>query len=124
MLDKKAIKELLKESYSELDSAIDFHYLEEDTSTLEELQEAIQQYIYESCNIVYYSNAIKYLAENDPSLRESFELAEEMCMEVKNLNSETLATMLYQRELSNMLAEFISDAEGLAEIEEEEVKTA
>ncbi len=44
--------------------------------------------------IIYYSNAIKFLAENDPSLRESLELAEEFGYSAKDLNSEILASLL------------------------------
>ena len=44
--------------------------------------------------IIYYSNAIKYLAENDPSLTQSLELASEFDYKVNSLNSEKLASML------------------------------
>jgi hypothetical protein len=47
--------------------------------------------------IIYYSNAIKYLSENDPSLSESIELAEELGYTLKNLNSEILASLLASR---------------------------
>lgn len=44
--------------------------------------------------IIYYSNAINYLKENDPSLRESMEIAQEYGYEPKNINSELLASLL------------------------------
>ena len=44
--------------------------------------------------IIYYSKAIKFLSENDASLSESINLAEEMGFTLKNLNSETLASLL------------------------------
>jgi hypothetical protein len=44
--------------------------------------------------VVYYSNAIKYLRENDPSLKESLEIAIEYGFELKNLTSEVLASLL------------------------------
>jgi hypothetical protein len=44
--------------------------------------------------VIYYSNAIKFLAENDPSLQESLELAEEFGYSAKDLNSEILASLL------------------------------
>ena len=47
-----------------------------------------------NCEVIYYSNAIKYLQENDPSLRESLEIAAECGCEIKNLNSEILASLL------------------------------
>lgn len=44
--------------------------------------------------IIYYSNAIKYLQDNDPSLKESLEIASEYGHTLENLNSETLASLL------------------------------
>jgi len=44
--------------------------------------------------IIYYSNAINYLKENDPSLRESMEIVQEYGYEPKNINSELLASLL------------------------------
>ena len=44
--------------------------------------------------IIYFSSAIKYLQENDPSLQESLEIAADLGYEVKNLNSEVLASLL------------------------------
>ena len=46
------------------------------------------------CEVIYYSNAIKYLQENDPSLNESLEIASDLGYELKNLNSEILASLL------------------------------
>lgn len=70
----------------------------------DDLREWIQQRIYEQ-DIIYYHKAMDYLKENDTSLNESFELANDMGYELKNLNSETLATIHYQ----NSLLETLSD---------------
>jgi predicted nucleic acid-binding Zn-ribbon protein len=51
--------------------------------------------------IIYYSNAIQYLQKNDPSLNESLNLAAELCYEVKNLNSEILASLLASQNVRN-----------------------
>jgi hypothetical protein len=44
--------------------------------------------------IIYYSNAIAFLQENDASLKNSLELASDMGYELKNLSSEILASLL------------------------------
>ncbi len=44
--------------------------------------------------IIYYSRAMDYLSENDPSLRESLEIASEYGLDVQYLNSELLASLL------------------------------
>jgi len=66
-------------------------------------QEA-QKYCYEQ-EIIYYNNAVKYLSENDPSLRESLSLAYEQGYNIENLHSELLATLLYQQELLTSIEE-------------------
>ena len=45
-------------------------------------------------DIIYYSNAIKYLAENDNSLNRSLNLAAELCYDPSDLSSEILASLL------------------------------
>ena len=47
--------------------------------------------------IIYYSNAIDYLKENDPSLKDSLEIAAEYGYSTENLNSEILASLLYSQ---------------------------
>jgi len=66
--------------------------------------------------IIYYSNAIAYLKENDPSLNESLEIASEYGFEVSSLNSEILASLLASRnareefyELQSEIDDFFQD---------------
>jgi len=56
-----------------------------------------------SVDIIYYSNAIKYLSENDTSLRESLGIAYELGYDLKNLSSEVLASLLAS---SNAIGDF------------------
>lgn len=52
-------------------------------------------------DIIYYSNAMKFLSENDNSLNESFNLASDLGYDIKNLNSEKLASLLATELLRN-----------------------
>jgi intracellular sulfur oxidation DsrE/DsrF family protein len=74
--------------------------------------------------IIYYSNAIDFLAKNDPSLTESLEIAAELGFEVQNLNSEILASLLASKlvreEFYELEDEINSFFEELEEEEEEE----
>jgi len=47
--------------------------------------------------IIYYSNAIEYLKENDPSLNESLSIAIEYGFSIEKLNSGVLASLLYSQ---------------------------
>lgn len=56
-----------------------------------------KSYFEQESEIIYYHNAMKYLMEHDNSLTESFEYAHEYGYELKNLNSETLASILKEK---------------------------
>lgn len=58
------------------------------------MTEPLERAVQESSDIIYYSKAIEFLKEHDPSLRDSMEIAEEMGYETKDLNSELLASLL------------------------------
>ena len=62
-----------------------------------------------NCEVIYYSNAIKYLQENDPSLNESLEIAAEYGYETKNLNSEILASLLKSQNVRDEFLELRDD---------------
>jgi len=50
--------------------------------------------------IIYHSEAIKYLMREDASLADSLEIASEYGFTTEQLNSELLATLLYQQKLN------------------------
>ena len=55
--------------------------------------------------IIYYHTAMEYLMENDASLQESLDIVNQMGFSMSSLNSELLATVLYQQELVNSITE-------------------
>jgi hypothetical protein len=88
----------------------------------EDVQDEIQSRINEQ-DIVYYSTAIEYLAENDPSLMESLELARDAEYETGKLNSELLTTLLYQKNLSEKLCALLKDIDSFEFQETQEVQS-
>ncbi len=54
----------------------------------------LDAYDYFQENIIYHSTAMKFLMENDGSLKESLELAKEFDYSLSDLNSELLASLL------------------------------
>ena len=106
--------------YIDTKDIIDIDNLESfDSSVIfESITELLQENGGFNLEIIYYSNAIDYLKENDPSLNESLNIALELCLEVQNLNSEVLASLLYsQNETENYyslesdITDFFSDIE-------------
>jgi len=72
--------------------------------------------------IIYYASAIEYLRNEDPSLRESLEIASDMGFDLKNLNSEILASLLaserLREEIYELESEFNDFLEELKEMED------
>lgn len=72
-------------------------------------------------DVIYYSNAIEYLREYDPSLRESLNLASEYGYTAENLNSEVLASLLKSQNERESFSELESEINDFfSELEEEE----
>lgn len=74
-------------------------------------------------DVIYYSNAIDYLSEYDPSLRKSLAIAYDMGFTADNLNSEVLASLLKTENVKNdfySLKDDINDFFEALEEEEEE----
>jgi hypothetical protein len=59
--------------------------------------------------VIYYASAIEYLRNEDPSLIESLEIASNLGFELKNLNSETLASLLASERLREDIYELESE---------------
>jgi hypothetical protein len=64
-------------------------------------------------DIIYYYEAMKYLLREDTSLSESLEIASEYGYTTENLNSELLATLLYQQRLTNQWYEISEEIEQI-----------
>lgn len=105
--------EELKALVKEFDAA---RYLGDHTDTIEtalkysdatdadDFTEYFRETYIHSAEIIYYYNAMKFLSEEDASLQESIELAQDYGYELANLNSETLATLLLQQKLDEELS--------------------
>ena len=98
----------------------DYISIDDDFSTFDDIRELIDNNGGFNIEIIYYANAIKFLATNDPSLQESLAIAAEFGFETQSLNSEVLASLLassYARdefeELQNEVEELISEFEEI-----------
>ena len=92
---------------------IDFNYFLDcdEHTTLEEITSVLYDNDAFYQEVIYYSIAIKYLQENDPSLRESMEIATDYGFELKNLNSEILASLLKTQNVKEEFSELETEIE-------------
>ena len=83
-------------------------YYEDDTFTdfCDKVNDAIMEE-----NVIYYSEAIKYLMREDASLSNSLDIASEYGYTTDQLNSELLATLLYQQKLNEQWYEISEQVE-------------
>ena len=99
----------------------------DEVNSFDDVYEAIDDANGFDVEIIYYASAMKYLTENDTSLRESLEIASDMGFEVKNLSSEVLASLLASQRCRedfeswrDTIDEFFDELEDYEEDEEEE----
>ncbi len=111
---------------SELNTEIDvLNYVDIDNIDMNNAYESIYEMIDENngfdIEIIYYNKAMEFLSNNDNSLRDSLEIADELGYNVSDLNSEILASLL----ASKLVREEFCELEGeitdfFEELEEEE----
>ena len=93
---------------------VSFDMDENEISSADNVIEYIEDRINE-IEVIYYSNAIKILSENDPSLQTSLGYAEDMGYSCGDLNSELLATILCQESAREELYNIRDDIEEVIE---------
>ena len=97
-------------------SGNDFEYLDF-SNAFEELLDLLDEKNAFDCEIIYYSEAMKYLTLQDTSLTDSLEIANEFGYKLEDINSELLASLLaskitreaffgYQEEIENFFTNF------------------
>ncbi len=106
----KEQKELCELIYKETDIDLAYEIEHNMPDNIDDLMEVLEDRARE-IEVIYYSNAMEYLAENDPSLQYSLGLAGDMGYEAKNINSELLATLLKQENVMEEVQEYRDELE-------------
>ena len=104
------IKELVKGTVLE-------DYGISECETAAELIESLQEQI-DQDEVIYFSNAMKYLSENDASLTESIDIAVSLGYGLSSVTSELLATLHQQQANSEALSKITSEIEAIYEEDE------
>jgi len=86
-----------------------------EVNSFEEMFETIEDNRGFEVEIIYYASAMDYLRENDPSLSESMEIAEEYGYTPKKINSELLASLLASKNCRDEFEEYRSEIEDFFE---------
>jgi len=113
-------EEFFEELSKQLDFDIDEYVEVEDIEDYDELYEQLEDKGAFQQEVIYYSNAIEYLKENDASLQESMEIADEYGYAPKDINSELLASLLKSQKCREEFSELRGEIESFLEEYEEE----
>jgi len=116
--------EKIKKIIAELEKDYDFNdfimnYIDEDelkecedaSDVVKLIEQANEDYEITDTEVIYYTNAIEYLKQEDPSLSESIGIAEEFWFWLDGINSETLASLLATRRNEEYWCEFLENVE-------------
>lgn len=109
MKNNEQKKQDIQEVINNAGLSIDIYVIDELPDNFDELTEQLDEERMFDVEIIYYHNAIKYLSENDPSLKQSLEIAQEYGYELKTLSSEVMASLLASQ----------NEREGWQELESE-----
>lgn len=90
------------------DTPSEYLSIKTDLKDVNDLFDDLQTNGYFNEEVIYYSSAIRYLKDNDPSLCESLEIANEYGYTTENLNSELLATLHASQKKENTFFEDIA----------------
>lgn len=80
---------------------LDLNEIEDLEYNYQNLVERLEENNFFQIDIIYYSNAIEYLKNNDPSLLDSINIALDYGFELKDINSELLASLLASENFKN-----------------------
>ena len=97
MRNKQEIIEYFDRISADLEFDIMEHLTEDDLDDMEDFDDLFELLRDDGAfniEIIYYNKAIKYLEENDPSLTESLNIANDCGYKTCDLNSEMLASLL------------------------------
>ena len=98
MKRSEKIEKFFREEIKMNNLDIMYHVDADEVNSFDDVYEAIENDRGFEVEIIYYSNAMEYLMERDPSLLESLEIAHEYGYTADNINSELLASLLASRE--------------------------
>lgn len=102
--------ETIEKYLDEIETEIDLIGCYDDDMSFSDFEDAIMESINNE-NIIYYSQAMNYLIENDTSLTSSLSLASDIGYQASDIDSELLASLLYQENLRNEWYEISEEIE-------------
>ena len=100
----------IKNRLAEIDTTVELTGFYSEGIALDDFMENVTNGIYED-EIIYYHKAMEYLAKEDNSLTHSIELYMEQGGTLEGVNSEVLATVLYQYNQLEELHQITKDIE-------------
>lgn len=109
------IKEIFKNTKLCIDIDFEYFLTNEAIYSVDCIERILEDNDCFNIEIIYYHRAIEFLMNNDSSLKESLNIADELGFNVSSLNSETLASLLASQMIREEFSEYYSELENLIE---------
>jgi intracellular sulfur oxidation DsrE/DsrF family protein len=90
--NNQAVITLLESNIENVDFAA--FLFDAEFTTFEEIRDILEDNAAFNIDVIYYSEAVKFLMRHDNSLRQSLDIASDLGYEIKDINSELLASLL------------------------------
>lgn len=91
-----------------------------DISSVDNIREYLEDGGFFHQEVIYYGDAMEFLAKNDVSLCESLQLASEYGYSIESLNSEILASLLKSENCRNDFYSLEQEIQAIIDEEEDE----
>jgi len=119
------IKDIFKNTELMIDVDIEYFLTNEQIESVDCIYNILENNDCFSVEIMYYNRAMEFLMKYDNSLKESLNIASDLCFDCSSLSSELLASLLASQMIREEFTEYYTELENLIEefknnVEEEE----
>jgi hypothetical protein len=120
------IKDIFKNTELMIDVDIEYFLTNEQIESVDCIETILDANDCFNVEVIYYNRAMEFLMKYDNSLKESLNIASDLCFDASSLSSELLASLLasqmireefheYYTELENLIEEFKNNVEDQEE---------
>ena len=109
------IKDIFKNTDLCIDIDFEYYLTNEQIESVDCIERILEDNDCFSVDIIYYNRAMEFLMKYDNSLKESLNIASDLCFDASSLSSELLASLLASQMIREEFSEYYTELESLIE---------
>jgi hypothetical protein len=109
------IKDIFKNTELMIDVDIEYFLTNEQIESVDCIENILNDNDCFSVEIMYYNRAMEFLMKHDNSLKESLNIASDLCFDASSLSSELLASLLASQMIREEFHEYYTELKSLIE---------